>query len=170
MDSIISGFAIYVFLLVLFRFTGNRSLAQITTFDAVLILIIAEAVQEAMIGEDRSMTNAGLLIVTLLGFDVLLSIASVRSRTLEKVVNDLPTLLVDDGELLKERMLNVRVSKDDIMENARAQFGLENFDQIKYAVLERNGSITVIPREVGWAITPKDPELTDRIRERPDAR
>jgi uncharacterized membrane protein YcaP (DUF421 family) len=170
MDSIISGLAIYVFLLVLFRFTGNRSLAQITTFDAVLILIIAEAVQEAMIGEDRSMTNAGLLIVTLLGFDVLLSIASVRSRTMEKVVNDLPTLLVDDGVLLQDRMLNVRVSKDDIMENARTHFGLERFDQIKYAVLERNGSITVIPREVGWASAPSDPELPNRVREHHDER
>jgi uncharacterized membrane protein YcaP (DUF421 family) len=102
MDSIISGLGIYVFLLVLFRLTGNRSLAQITTFDAVLILIIAEAVQEAMIGEDRSMTNAGLLIVTLLGFDVFLSLVSVRSGKLEKIVNDLPTLLIDDGTLLRE--------------------------------------------------------------------
>jgi uncharacterized membrane protein YcaP (DUF421 family) len=158
MDSIISGLAIYVFLLVLFRFTGNRSLAQITTFDAVLILIIAEAVQEAMIGDDRSMTNAGLLIVTLLGFDVLLSVVSVRSRTLEKVVNDLPTLLLDDGVLLRERMTSVRVSEDDIMENARTHFGIEHIGQIKYAVLERNGSITVIPRTVGWAFPPTDPE------------
>jgi uncharacterized membrane protein YcaP (DUF421 family) len=165
MDSIISGLAIYVFLLVLFRFTGNRSLAQITTFDAVLILIIAEAVQEAMIGDDRSMTNAGLLIVTLLGFDVLLSFVSVRSRTFEKVVNDLPTLLIDDGVLLRERMMSVRVSEDDIMENARAHFGVENVDQVKYAVLERNGSITVIPRSVGWAVPPEDPEEAVRVRE-----
>jgi uncharacterized membrane protein YcaP (DUF421 family) len=122
-------------------------------------------VQEAMIGEDRSMTNAGLLIVTLLGFDVLLSIVSVRSRTLEKVVNDLPTLLIDDGVLLRERMTSVRVSEDDIMENARAHFGIENVGQIKYAVLERNGSITVIPRTVGWAFPPTDPEKDIRVRE-----
>jgi uncharacterized membrane protein YcaP (DUF421 family) len=154
MDAIASGLGIYIFLLLLFRLTGNRVLAQITTFDAVLILIIAEAIQEAMIGSDQSMTNAALLIITLLGFDVFLSIASVRSRFLERVINDLPILLVDDGLRLEERMKSARVSEDDILENARSGFGIERFDQIKYAVLERNGNITIIPREVGWAISP----------------
>jgi uncharacterized membrane protein YcaP (DUF421 family) len=154
MDSILSGLGVYIFLLVIFRLTGNRSLAQITTFDAVLILIIAEAVQEAMIGSDQSMTNAALLVVTLLGFDVLLSILVVRSRFLGRLINDLPVLLVNDGVADNARMARVRVSPDDVLENARSRFGIERFDQIKYAVLERNGSITVVPRQVGWAMPP----------------
>jgi uncharacterized membrane protein YcaP (DUF421 family) len=164
MDAIASGLGIYIFLLVLFRLTGNRVLAQITTFDAVLILIIAEAIQEAMIGSDQSMTNAALLIVTLLGFDVLLSVATVRSRFLERLINDLPILLVDNGVLLQERMKKVRVSEDDVLENARSGFGIERLDQVKYAILERNGNITIIPREVGWAMPPAEPAPEDQLR------
>jgi uncharacterized membrane protein YcaP (DUF421 family) len=154
MDSIISALGIYIFLLAIFRLTGNRSLAQITTFDAVLILIIAEAVQSAMVDIDESMTNAMLLVITLLGFDVFLSIVSVRSSILDKLINDIPTLLVDDGEFLQDRMTNVRVSQNDIMEQARSRFGIERCEQIKYAVLERNGSITVVPKQVGWTLAP----------------
>jgi uncharacterized membrane protein YcaP (DUF421 family) len=154
MDAIVSGLGIYVFLLLVFRLTGNRVLAQITTFDAVLILIIAESIQGALIGSDQSMTNAALLIITLLGFDVLLSVATVRSRFLDRLINDLPTLLVDNGIRLDDRMKKLRVSEDDILEHARAGFGIEQFEQIKYAILERNGNITIIPREVGWTIPP----------------
>jgi uncharacterized membrane protein YcaP (DUF421 family) len=156
MDAIVSGLGIYLFLLVLFRITGTRSLAQITTFDAVLILIIAEAVQNGMVGADHSMTNAVLLVLTLLGLDVLLSVLSVRSTFLEKLINDVPTVLIDDGTPLQVRMKQVRVSEDDILENARSQFGIERLDQIKYAVLERNGSISVIPRRVTWIACPDD--------------
>ena len=154
MDSIISGLGIYLFLLVIFRLTGNRSLAQITTFDAVLILIIAEAVQEAMVGQDQSMTNALLLVVTLLGFDVLLSILVLRSPLFEKIINDIPVVIVSDGVPDEPRMTRLRVSAEDVLENARMRFGIERFDQIRYAVLERNGSITIVPRQVSWAMPP----------------
>lgn len=156
MDSIVSGLAIFVFLLVIFRITGNRSLAQITTFDAVLILIIAEAIQEGMVSSDESLTNAFLLVVTLLGFDVLLAILSVRSPFLERWINGAPVLLVNDGYVHNDVMTRARVSRDDVMEKARQQFGIERFDQIKHAVLERDGSVTVIPRHVGWATPPSE--------------
>ncbi len=147
MDSVIRALAVYGFLLLLFRITGKRSLAQITTFDAVVLLIISEALQQALIDGDESMTNAFLLVTTLLGADVFLSIVSMRSNKVDKLLNDVPVVLVDDGELLHERMKKTRVRPDDILENARELQGIARFDQIKYAVLERNGNITVIPRE-----------------------
>lgn len=155
MDSVLRALAVYGFLLLVFRITGKRSLAQITTFDAIVLLIISEAVQQALIDGDESMTNAFLLVLTLMGADVLMSILSMRSNRIDKVLNDVPLVLVDDGELQHERMTKARVTPDDILESARALRGISRFDQIKYAVLERDGAITVIPREGSLGFSPE---------------
>jgi uncharacterized membrane protein YcaP (DUF421 family) len=151
MDSILRGLATYFFILLIFRITGKRSLAQITTFDAVLLLIIAEAIQSALIDTDNSMTNAFLLIVTLLGTDLVMSLFTSRWEKADKILNDVPLILIENGHIHKDRMLKSRVAENDVLEQARAQHGVERLDQIKYAVLERSGGISIIPREVPWA-------------------
>lgn len=147
MDSVFRALAVYGFLLLVFRITGKRSLAQITTFDAVLLLIISEAVQQALIDSDESMINAAILVVTLLSLDVAMSLISVRSRNADKWLNDAPVLIVEDGKPLRDRMIKERIGEDDVMEQARELRGLERMDQIKYAILERSGHITVVPKE-----------------------
>ncbi len=147
MDSVLRGVIVYGFLLVLFRITGKRSLAQITTFDAVLLLIISEAIQQALLDGDESMTNAFLLVLTLLAADVPLSVLTMRWPALDRLVNDAPLVLVEDGRLLEDRLKKARVGLDDILERARELQGLERLDQIKYAVLERSGGITIIPKQ-----------------------
>jgi uncharacterized membrane protein YcaP (DUF421 family) len=149
MDAVLRGAIVYLVLLVLFRISGKRSLAQITTFDFVLLLIVAEAIQQAMIDADNSMTNAFLVVVTLLGIDIALSLLKGRSRVLEKLIDDVPLVLVEDGRPLKERMDKARVDESDILTSARELQGLERMDQIKYAVLERSGGISIIPKQAG---------------------
>jgi uncharacterized membrane protein YcaP (DUF421 family) len=73
-----------------------------------------------------------------------MSLLAARSSTVEKLLDDVPLILVDDGKLLKERMLKERVTEDDIMERARELRGIERLDQIKYAIMERNGHITIV--------------------------
>lgn len=146
MDAVIRALAIYAFLLVLFRITGRRSLAQITTFDFVLLLIVSEATQQGLLGNDFSLTNAFLVILTLVGTDLSLSLLSGRWPVLNRWVNSLPLVLIQDGEPLDDRMNKARVDEEDILEKARQQ-GLERMDQIKYAVLERNGGISIIPKQ-----------------------
>lgn len=147
MDSVVRALAVYGVLLLVFRISGKRSLAQITTFDAVLLLIISETVQQAMIDGDESMTNAFLLAITLLGADVLLSVLTLRSAKLDRLLNDGPLVIIEDGRMHEKRMAKARVSEDDILESARQGLGIERLDQVKYAILERNGGITVIPKE-----------------------
>jgi uncharacterized membrane protein YcaP (DUF421 family) len=147
MDSVLRALAVYAVLLLVFRIAGKRSLAQITTFDAVLLLIISEAVQQALVDGDESMSNAFLLVVTLLGADVLMSVLAVRSNRVDKILNDVPLVLVEEGTMHHARMTKARVTADDILERARELRGIERFDQIKYAILERNGTVTVVPRE-----------------------
>jgi len=146
MESMARAAVIYGMLLVLFRVTGKRSLAQITTFDFILLLIVGEATQQALLGNDFSIMNAGVVIVTLIVLDLGLSLLKQRSRRFDRILEGDPLLLMENGSFLKEHMDKARVDEEDILEAARALRGLERADQIKFAVLERNGEITVIPR------------------------
>lgn len=145
MDAIFRAVAVYLFLLLLFRLSGQRSLAQVTTFDLVLLLIISEASQQALVGNDNSMTHAALVVTTLVGINVLLSLIKQHSKSAERILEDTPLVLVKEGKLLKERMDKVRVDEDDILEAARSSQGLRQLDEVRYAVLERSGEITIIP-------------------------
>ncbi|MDR6775591.1 YetF domain-containing protein [Azospirillum sp. BE72] len=147
MESVLHAATMYIVLLVLFRISGRRTLAEASTFDFVLLLIISEATQQAMTGSDYSMTNALLVISTLILLDVLLTFLLKRFRGLDKAVNGLPLIVVSHGRPLRERMASARVDEDDILEAARRTRGLERLEQIKFAVLERSGGISIIPFE-----------------------
>ncbi len=146
MDSILRALAIYAFLLVIFRISGKRSLAQITTFDFVLLLVIGEATQQALLGNDFSITNAVLVILTLIGIDIGLSLVQQRFTFLGPWLDDVPVVVVEQGRMLSQRMEKARISESDILQAARTKQGLERMDQIKYAVLEHTGEISIIPR------------------------
>ncbi|HEX3053012.1 MAG TPA: YetF domain-containing protein [Aggregatilineaceae bacterium] len=146
MFTILRSTVVYLFLLLLFRLTGKRSLAQITSFDFILLLIISEAIQQAMLGEDSSMTNAFLIVITLVGLDVGMSLIKQRAPKIEKWMDGLPLILVEDGQPIQECMEKARVNEQDILSSAREKQGLERMDQIKYAVLERSGGISIIPK------------------------
>jgi uncharacterized membrane protein YcaP (DUF421 family) len=145
MNPVLRTVVMYAFLLVLFRLAGKRSLAQITTFDFILLLIISEATQNALIGNDFSLTNGMLVVLTLVALDIGLALWQQRFPTIEKLLSDLPVVLVDEGELLSDRLRRARVSEEDILHAARQLQGLERLEQIKYAVLERSGGITIVP-------------------------
>ncbi len=147
MDAVLRACAIYFFLLLIFRLSGKRSIAQITTFDLILLLIISEATQQALLGQDFSLTNAFLVIVTLVGIDIGLSLLKQRSPRFEKILEDEPLIIVEEGRPLLARMKKVRVDEEDVLIAARVLQGLERMDQIKYAVLERNGGISIVPKQ-----------------------
>lgn len=134
-------------MLLILRLGGRRSLAQITAFDFVLLLIISEATQQALLADDYSVTNGFLVIVTLVGIDIGLSIWKQRSLRTEKWIDDAPVVLIENGTFLRERMERERVDLDDILAAARQLHELERLDQIKYAVLERSGGVSIIPKQ-----------------------
>ena len=146
MDSVIRALTIYVFLLVVFRIAGARAIAKITTFDFVLLLVIGEATQNALIGDDFSATTAFLVIVTLVGADILLSMLKRRSKLADMLLDGAPVIVVADGKPLADRMAKERVDESDILAAARELHGLERMDDVKYAVLERNGGLSIVPR------------------------
>ena len=147
MDAVLRGLSVYIFLLIIFRISGKRSLGQVTSFDFVLLLIIAETTQQALLGDDYSVTNAFLLIGTLVGVDIGLSLLKQRSAKLDRLLEGAPLVIVEDGKPLKDRMDKARVDEEDVLHAGRELQGLERMEQIKYAVLERNGDITVVPKQ-----------------------
>jgi uncharacterized membrane protein YcaP (DUF421 family) len=147
MESVVRAVVIYGVLLILFRFTGKRSLGQITTFDFILLLIISEAVQNGMVGESYSLTNAFVLVLTLIVIDIGLSLVKRRAPAVEKWLEGVPVVIVEHGRPLVDRMQKARVDESDVLSFARRLHGLERMEQIKYAVLERSGEISIIP----WA-------------------
>jgi uncharacterized membrane protein YcaP (DUF421 family) len=149
MESVLRAAAIYLFLMVLFRITGRRSLAQMTPFDLVLLLVVAEATQQGLLGNDFSVTNAFVVILTLIGMEVLFTFLTNRSRLLNRWINDVPLILIEDGRVIDDRLQKARVSMEDILEQARMTQGIERVEQIKYAVLERSGGVSTIPRQQG---------------------
>lgn len=147
MDSVLRAAVTYGVLLVIFRISGKRSLAQITTFDFIVLLIIGESVEGSLQADDRSVTNATLVVGTLMGLDIALSVLKQKFRLLDRWLDDMPLILVENGQPLSERMKQVRVDVDDVLAAGRELQGLERMDQIKYAVLERSGGISIIPRD-----------------------
>ena len=147
MESVVRVVVMYIFLLLVFRIAGRRTLAQMTTFDLVLLLVISEQTQQAMVANDPSLINAFLMILTLVGLDIALSLVKQRSPQIEKWLDGMSTIIVENGYPLKDRMEKARVDEYDILTAARHLQGLERMDQIKYAVLERSGGITIIPKD-----------------------
>lgn len=147
MDSVLRAAAIYMVLLVLFKVAGRRTLAELTTFDLVLLMVIGEATQQALLGDDFSLTNAVMVIVTLIAIDIGFSLVKQRSTWFARVLDGGPTLLVEEGQVLHKRLKHARLDEGDILEAARSTQGLVEIRQIRFAILERNGKISVIPYE-----------------------
>jgi len=149
MESVLRGLIVYFFLLLVFRLSGKQTLSKATSFDFVLLLIISETTQQAMVDNDHSITNGFLLIITLVGTTILLATLKQVFPRLEAVLDGQPVIVVERGQLLHRAMQKSRVDKEDILSAARKQQGLERLDQIKYAILERDGTISIIRQENG---------------------
>ena len=147
MESVIKAVVVYIGLLILFRLSGKRTLAEVSPFDLVLLLIISEAVQQALIDSDNSMTNGFLLVTTLVALNVIMSEIKVRWNRAEHVLDSTPLLIVENGKPIPEHMRKERVDVDDVLDTARETHGIDRLDQVRYAVLERNGKISIIPTE-----------------------
>lgn len=146
MESVVRAFVVYMVLLVIFRLSGRRTLSSMTSFDFVLLLIVSEAIQQALIDDDNSITHALLVVVTLVLTDVGMTLLKRRSQRIQKLVEGVPTIVVERGRPLKDRMARARIDEDDILAAARELRGIGRMDQIQYAVLESSGTITIIPK------------------------
>jgi uncharacterized membrane protein YcaP (DUF421 family) len=136
--------AVYGAVFVGLRLMGKREIGQMTVFDLVVILLIANAVQNAMVGQDSSLQGGILAAAVLLVANRLVAIVRIRSRLFGRLIEGMPTVLVQDGQFVEPHLRKEGVDKDEL-EMAAREHGMDSIKDVKLAVLEVDGSISIVP-------------------------
>jgi uncharacterized membrane protein YcaP (DUF421 family) len=145
-----------VFLVVALRLAGRREVGQLSIFDLVVLLVVADAVQNSMVGENVTLAGGLVAAAVLIGFDYLLSLVTWRWKRVRRVLEGEPRMLMRDGVVLDKALREERVDRDELAASIRGH-GVASFDDVALAILETNGSISVIPRQADDAApSPRD--------------
>jgi uncharacterized membrane protein YcaP (DUF421 family) len=139
---------VYLFLMVLLRLTGKRQVGQLAPFDLVLLLVLSNAVQNSMNGGDNSITGGIILSITLVGLNWFVGWLTFRSKALEGLIEGRPMILVHDGHVDARAMRRAQMTLHEL-DAAIRDGGCCGPHEVRFAVLENNGEITVIPRKNG---------------------
>jgi len=137
---------IYLAVLVGLRLTGKREVGQMTPFDLVLLILIANAVQNAMTGPDNSVTGGLVAAGTLLILNFLVSRVVFRNRRLRRIVEGTPTILIRDGQLIMKNLASEHMTADELLQALR-EHGVPRSEEVGLAVLEIDGSISVLRKD-----------------------
>ncbi len=127
-----------------FRVLGKREIGQMTTFDLVLILLIANAVQNAMVGPDTSLPGGLIAAVVLLAANWTFAQARIASPRADRLFEGQPSVLVENGKLMLGQLRKQGLAEEDL-EMAMREHGIGSLDQVRLAVLETDGAISVVP-------------------------
>jgi uncharacterized membrane protein YcaP (DUF421 family) len=142
-ELILRGSAVYWFLFIIFRFVMHRDVGSIGIADVLLLVLVADASQNAMAGEYKSITDGFILVATIIGWNYLIDWAAYRFPAVAKLVEPPPLLLVRRGRVLKGSLRQEMLTEDDLMSKLR-EHGVEDVAQVKKAYIEGDGSVTVI--------------------------
>ena len=137
---------VYLALLFALRVAGKREMGQMTSFDLIVLLLISEAVQGSMLGGDVSVTGGLLAAGVLIGGNYGLAQARDRIPFLRAALESSPTVVVSNGRFMRKNMSDENVDEEEVMLAIRAH-GIEDVKGVRLAVLEQDGSISVIPAE-----------------------
>ena len=145
-ELILRSAVVYTFLLVLIRLTGKRQVGQLAPFDLVLLLVLSNAIQNSMNGGDNSLTGGLISAVTLVALNAAIGFATFRNKRLEALVEGRPQILIHNGRLYEQVMRDAKLTRHEL-NSALRQSGVECVEDVRTAVLENNGSISVVPRK-----------------------
>jgi uncharacterized membrane protein YcaP (DUF421 family) len=137
---------IYLFLIVGLRLLGKRELGQMSVYDLVLIVVISNSVQNAMVGSDSTLGGGLLAALVLLLINRLLTWLMVKNPRLAGLLEGDPVLIVRDGQLLEQPMRKAGVSRDNILAAMR-EHGIDDLDEVQMAVLEPDGIISIVSKQ-----------------------
>lgn len=145
-EFILRAVVAYVVVLGMVRLSGKRPLGQITPFDVLLVVLLGNAVQNALLGTDTSLGGGLLLAATLILLNYGVGWVSTRSRRIERLVEGEPVVIARDGRLFDAVLRREQVTRADFEAAMRQQGGL-GVEDVELALLEINGHITIIPRK-----------------------
>lgn len=139
---IVRSLIVYGFLLILLRITGKRQVGQLAPFDLVLLLVLSNAVQNAMNGGDNSVQAGIISAFTLVAINYLIGYATYRSKRLEALIEGRPQLLIHNGKLYRDVMEQQRLTQHELDAALRRQ-SVSDIAHVRIAMIENNGEITV---------------------------
>jgi uncharacterized membrane protein YcaP (DUF421 family) len=137
---------VYLFLIAAIRLSGKREVGQMSVLELIVVLIISDAVQNSMVGENTTIWSGLVAVTTLLAMDLGLKTLAGRSKRLQRAIEGEPRLLVRNGRLLPKALAEEGIEADDVRAAVRAH-GLVRIEDVRMAVLETDGTISVIPLE-----------------------
>jgi uncharacterized membrane protein YcaP (DUF421 family) len=146
LDVVIRAAIAFLFIFLITRVVGRRELSTLEPFDLILLVVLGDMVQQGVTQNDTSVTGLLLVVSTLALMTVATSYLSFKVPRLRPVLDGSPIVIVQDGQLLEGNLRHERLTLEDVMVEARGQQVAELAD-IRWAVLEANGSISVIPKE-----------------------
>lgn len=148
---------VYLFLIILLRITGKRQVGQLSPFDLVLLLVLSNAVQNSMNAGDNSLVGGLISASTLIGLNFLVSLMTYRNKKLEALIEGRPQVLVHNGKLFEEVMRRAKLTHHELNAALR-QAGCGCVEDVRTAILENNGSISVVPRGSGNKAAASSPQ------------
>lgn len=146
-DIILRSLAVYVFIILAIRIFGKKELSQLSITDLVLILLISNAVQNAMVGPDSSLAGGLIAALTLFILNYIIKIISFKSKTFSSLLEGEPVMLVYKGFIKKDKLKSEKITLDELNAVVR-EHGLEKVEDAELIMLEKDGSISVISKEL----------------------
>ncbi len=143
LEKILRSLAVYVFLLLAFRLIGKRQVAQMTPFDLIVLLIISNVLQNAMIGPDNSVLGGMIGATTILAANWVVGYVAFSSRRAERMIEGVPTILVHHGHVIEANLRSEDFSHEDLLSNLRSQ-GVFDIKEVRAAILEPSGKLSVL--------------------------
>lgn len=144
-ELVLRGIIVYVFLIVLLRLTGKRQIGQMAPFDLVLLLVLSNAVQNAMNGGDNSVLAGVISAVSLVGTNWVVGLLTYKSKRIEGLVEGRPEVLIYNGKLFEKALQHTMITHHELM-TALRKAGCSSVEAVATAMLETDGTISVIPK------------------------
>ena len=145
-ELVLRAFVVYFFLLLLLRLTGKRQVGQLAPFDLVLLLVLSNAVQNSMNAGDNSLAGGLISAATLVALNYGMGSATFRSKKLETLVEGRPEIVIHNGRIFEDVMRRAQLTHHELNAALR-RAGCTSAEEVLAAVLENNGSISVVPRQ-----------------------
>jgi uncharacterized membrane protein YcaP (DUF421 family) len=147
-DIVLRSVAVYLFIVLAIRLFGKKELAQLSVIDLVFILLISNAVQNAMVGNDTSLLGGLTAALALFATNFIFKKLLFRSRKISELIQGKSVLLVYEGNLLWDNLKSAEITSEEI-EAAAREHGVERISQVKLAILEVDGNISIVSSELG---------------------
>jgi uncharacterized membrane protein YcaP (DUF421 family) len=136
---------VYAFLILILRISGKRQIGQMAPFDLVLLLILPNAVQNSMSGGDNSLVGGLIIASVLVSINFIVGYATYKSKKLEALVEGRPQIIIHNGVLYQDILDKCQLTQHEL-KAAMRESGCDNIKNVRSAILENNGVISVIPK------------------------